>query len=429
MVLPGIRLDLSSHIQALGAAGSWRGPSLTSTDHSHFGIESDDMTDKALRKKKALQEKSKRAQRRYRERKKAESEELKKQIEELSARLSSITAEKNKLQNRNNLLEKVVQVRSTGGDSASAQALDMPAAGQDHFVTSSATFLGLLYPGRGLERSIRKEHINNMTSEDYKKVWRDYINKLTHLLLAAEEGRNGAALAQIRELVEAQRWAVQAYGKNDMSNLMKLGLDVRREGSTRFRSGEAARSLMATLGLSMEQKYRIVAMRRQFLARLQGIQRSRAVAAAALRQAMPECYDDMAALNAFTEASIVQEGRLRALIQEHQEAYGLAQYGIREVLTPLQDARLLVDAYPLPPDPLLLSRLVAQELGDSSAHATAAAAIEAEPPSAPGSLLPLAPALPSLEFPPLPGDFFEAPAEPMPSKSSPPAHTVTTGFI
>jgi hypothetical protein len=48
----------------------------------------------------------------------------------------------------------------------------MPAAGQDHFVTSSATFLGLLYPGRGLERSIRKEHINNMTSEDYKKVWR-----------------------------------------------------------------------------------------------------------------------------------------------------------------------------------------------------------------------------------------------------------------
>lgn len=156
---------------------------------------------------------------------------------------------------------------------------------------------------------------------------------------------------------------------------------------------------------------------------------------------------------------------------------------VLQVLTPLQDARLLVDAYPLPPDPLLLSRLVAQELGDPSAHATAAAAIEAEPPSAPGSLLPLAPALPSLEFPPLPGaahhslqlcspshsifdsvlafcllsvvlfrvpntsktwgfismahelcvdaagDFFEAPAEPMPSKSSPPAHTVTTGFI
>lgn len=73
------------------------------------------------------------------------------------------------------------------------------------------------------------------------------------------------------------------------------------------------------------------------------------------------------------------------------------------MLTPLQDARLLVDAYPLPPDPLLLSRLVAEELRDPSAHPSAAAAIEAGPRSAPGNLLSLAPALPSLEFPPLPG--------------------------
>ncbi len=108
-----------------------------------------------MKKKKALQEKSKRAQRRYRERKKvprvlctvvlllkclnsplsslnasclsmvfsmqAESEELKKQIEELSNRLSSLTAERNNLQNRNSLLEKVVQVRVSGGDAASSQ--------------------------------------------------------------------------------------------------------------------------------------------------------------------------------------------------------------------------------------------------------------------------------------------------------------------
>lgn len=50
----------------------------------------------------------------------AETEELKKQIEELSSRLSSLTAERNNLQNRNSLLEKVVQVR--GGDSTSAAA-------------------------------------------------------------------------------------------------------------------------------------------------------------------------------------------------------------------------------------------------------------------------------------------------------------------
>ena len=47
----------------------------------------------------------------------------------------------------------------------------MPGSVHD-YVTASATFLGLVYPGRGLERSIRKEHMDNMTSEDYRKVWR-----------------------------------------------------------------------------------------------------------------------------------------------------------------------------------------------------------------------------------------------------------------
>lgn len=78
-----------------------------------------------------------------------------------------------------------------------------------------------------------------------------------------------------------------------------------------------------------------------------------------------------------------------------------------QVLTPMQDARLLVEAYPLPPDPLLLSKLVAEELCDPCADCPA---IEADPFSArlnlpaANNLLPgLAPALPSLEFPPLPG--------------------------
>lgn len=54
----------------------------------------------------------------------------------------------------------------------SRQALDMPGNNVHDYVAASATFLGLVYPGRGLEHSIRKEHMDNMTSEDYRKVWR-----------------------------------------------------------------------------------------------------------------------------------------------------------------------------------------------------------------------------------------------------------------
>lgn len=76
-----------------------------------------------------------------------------------------------------------------------------------------------------------------------------------------------------------------------------------------------------------------------------------------------------------------------------------------QILTPVQDARLLVDAFPQPPDPLLLSRLVAEELRDPSAQF----ALEGVPSSGPGQLRPLlAPALDSTEFPPLPGALLAA---------------------
>ena len=51
----------------------------------------------------------------------AETEQLKRQIEELSSRIGELMAEKDTLQNRNSLLEKVVQVRSANDKSAQPQ--------------------------------------------------------------------------------------------------------------------------------------------------------------------------------------------------------------------------------------------------------------------------------------------------------------------
>ena len=44
-------------------------------------------------------------------------------------------------------------------------------AGLSSHVVSAATYLGLVYPGRGLEKTIRKEHLNSMTTADFMKVW------------------------------------------------------------------------------------------------------------------------------------------------------------------------------------------------------------------------------------------------------------------
>lgn len=65
---------------------------------------------------------------------------------------------------------------------------------------------------------------------------------------------------------------------------------------------------------------------------VQGIQRGREMAAAALQSPIPERFDDVSALQSFSEDSIVQEGHMQALIREQRETFALAQYGIREVL-------------------------------------------------------------------------------------------------
>jgi hypothetical protein len=58
---------------------------------------------------------------------------------------------------------------------------------------------------------------------------------------------------------------------------------------------------------------------------------------------------------------------------------------LAQVLTPLQDALFLVECYPMPPDPLLISKLVAEELQDASAdHVLSADALLG--PSAPPGL-------------------------------------------
>jgi hypothetical protein len=62
-----------------------------------------------------------------------------------------------------------VHVRGCGA--AQALAVTPAVAVPDH-VMASATFLGLVYPGRGLERSVRKEHLDNMTPADFIKVWK-----------------------------------------------------------------------------------------------------------------------------------------------------------------------------------------------------------------------------------------------------------------
>ena len=98
-------------------------------------------------------------------------------------------------------------------------------------------------------------------------------------------------------------------------------------------------------------------------------------------------------------------------------------YALRvQVLTPVQDARLLVEAYPAGPDPVQLSTLVAQELNNSSADR----AILGLPAAGLGGLPPPGlSALSALPYVPVP---FER-SQPFSKADLLQDNTVTTGFL
>ena len=78
-----------------------------------------------------------------------------------------------------------------------------------------------------------------------------------------------------------------------------------------------------------------------------------------------------AALSDCSEQShiIGPDASAAALMHETMRHAERALRMLRQVLTPLQDARLLVDAFPCPVDPCHLSRVVALELQDPCADA------------------------------------------------------------
>lgn len=58
------------------------------------------------------------------------------------------------------------------------------------YVTATAALLGLIYPGHGVETSLRTDHVERMTFQDYIKVMRVSATPLRHTLSHISRGSN-----------------------------------------------------------------------------------------------------------------------------------------------------------------------------------------------------------------------------------------------
>ncbi|KAK9904170.1 hypothetical protein WJX75_005784 [Coccomyxa subellipsoidea] len=347
-------------------------PGLHYEDHNNDNHASQKRSgsDTTTKRQKAHQEKSKRAQKRYRERKKALHEDQQKQIEELTAQLQEAQINKSRLETRCQLLEKVVSIRGGGGDVAGSSARAPQAVPE--YVTATAALLGLIYPGHGVETSLRTDHVERMTFQDYIKVMSDFKQRLLRLMLNTD-GREGCPVRrEIEKLIETRRWSTHTILEHNPARMMRIAVEVR---SQKLHNTENAYDLdkqhrvLAAMELTPEQKARIVENRRRLLIGLEELIRRQNVAVEVLQDNMPLQYNDMSASMAFLKATLAAQDISEGLKQNHGAVRDFMTELLGGVLTLWQEAKCMVEAWPGYPDALAISNMLAEELGDETANA------------------------------------------------------------
>ncbi|CAL5220220.1 g2196 [Coccomyxa viridis] len=330
-------------------------------------------TDLLAKRQKAHHEKNKRAQKRYREKKKAQSEEQKHQIDALTAQLEHLTASKAQLESRCHLLEKVVKMREEPINANPQRALEVTKE-VPPFVTATSTFLSMVYPGQGLEKSLQQEHVERMNGHDFRKVMQDFRSRLVKLMVDANDDPQTPAYKEIEQLVEAQRWATNCLILHNPVKMMRVAYQVRSavdgQGACNWIVDQAIQQrVLDALQLSLEKKRRIVENRRQLLLNLEQLLRKQNMVVDLLQNSMPLRYDDLSASQAFLKATMAVNDLTTDLHKHHGAVRDFMRELLSSVLTPYEEARCHVEAWPHYPDALMISNMIAEELGDCTANA------------------------------------------------------------
>lgn len=299
--------------------------------------------------------KNRQAQRRYRERQKGKMETYKTQVDELNKRLEELLTENESLETRNRLLEKVVQMK----DQKPATLVDAPpsafeepsnlwqntdtyAAVADYINTIRKQRLPLITPNEAA----------HISPEDLKQTRVDYVKELAKLLLAHGENKNSEGYRQLEDYVLQARLAVINL-LNSMS--VRSFAQVLALKKRMVLTGHVSERVMAALNMTSDQKRDYIKARRNLIARNEEIKKKRRRIVCDLELAIPSIAPLMCGQTSAMLKACESSDQFKASLEEEHRSMGQFHIDCVQVLTPLQEARSLLEAHPGNPDPWLIS--------------------------------------------------------------------------
>ncbi|BDA44346.1 hypothetical protein COCOBI_05-5300 [Coccomyxa sp. Obi] len=320
-------------------------------------------TDKSAQKAARVAEKNRRAQKRFREREKVKKATLESQVAELSRKLAALSQEKTRLENRNNILEKVVKMKDehiTDLESSTPKpkALEAPNTLSEVLHDFYMVVHGgpcPCYDGRAIPMpAIQKTH-------------KAYIDALAACLMEGAEDPADPAHERMCELIRADRAVMARVGLLSEKLYMTLSSQNVVPVDKRLNRPDAEhwKTVLDAMGLSITQKEAVLAASQELLARMQIIVSDRQP----IVQAIASNAEGGHFSQQFERQEMIEQLQLN-LKEEYRAVFDFEVALFQTVLKPLQQARMQVASYPWPVDTLAICALIAADRSHGNAQRT-----------------------------------------------------------
>lgn len=334
--------------------------------------------------KAKLRDKNKRAQKRFRERKKEKAQETEKYMSELTVEMEQVRVEKGKLEERNQLLEKVLSLNKPEQAAPTTGLLELTPDTLKGIPSPFGAELDSFPPDKTLPVSVLHTEPKSMTVRDVKSmsweqhvvIWKDYVSKLAVLLVNAKGDPDSEAGAEVQSTIQEAITMCSCKAMHDPYGLQHFYLARMEEGRRISKQKnplpEAMAQMMAnvlkSLRLTEQQKCELMELRQWVLPRVGRLMRERERISKALQACTKDTHKQEVAINSknLSHAHVQAADILTELygnLKEDQVLMVQMSSAIwRKMMTPFQMANIVVQTYPWVPDTgALLNQLAAQE--------------------------------------------------------------------
>ncbi|GMH37077.1 hypothetical protein BSKO_04950 [Bryopsis sp. KO-2023] len=342
-------------------AGKSSAESGSTTGHRGRKRTSSNTDDGIVQKKQQVtQEKNRLAQRRFRERQKAKVSGLHTEIDDLRAQVGALQMQNSALHSQNSILEKVLSMRDEQITAMQEDNSILGVGSDDEAEKDRAegfTLSGL----KGREVKLSRADLKKMTADQVMQIWQAYVTEISEALVEVGTGGTGA-MERIELLINEICMLCLSF--NAVNPVSAGKMHVRDAKETEAEELKQWKSIVATLELTDEQKLEIIQLRKMLLQKLQRLLAERGKLNLTIQPALPSSTVGHRIAVEYLKANQTLVRLKEILRAEHRAMLDFVTAFVKEVMKPLQIAKVLVQSYPVKPDLLAIASSIAMERGE-----------------------------------------------------------------